>query len=377
MNLIVIGGGIGGLCTVYALQQQGLDVHVYDAASSFKPIGAGIGIGSNAMQALVKLGIGEAIQQNGTILKTQLFLNKKGTILNSIDFSSFQKRFGQSNITIQRADLHQALYDQLLPHTLHLHKRCIQVEQLEDGCIVHFEDGTTVTCDYVIAADGLHSPIRQQYVPNSKPRYAGYMCWRGVAKAGDLVQPHTSVEIWDSIGRFGYAPIKDGQVYWFACVNAREQDPFLHHLEKEQIAYLFKDFPQPIAELIRQTDQELILTHDLYDLKPIQTYHFNRCILLGDAAHATTPNMGQGAGQAIEDALVFSQALHDFKDFQQAATYYNQKRHAKTKKVTTLSRKIGWAAQWENPLLTKSRDFVFPFIPSALLLKRLDFLFKD
>lgn len=376
MKIAVIGGGIGGLCTAYALQRQNIFVDIFEATSSFQPIGAGIGIGSNAMQALIDLGIGQKVYKDGINLTTQIFLNSKGKKLNTIDFSALKTLYGQSNITIQRADLHRTLYTSIHKKSLFLNKRCLKVEQYDNGCTLYFSDDTTANYDYVIAADGIHSPIRKQYVPNSNPRYAGYMCWRGVAQAHKLVAKSTSVEILDRNGRFGYAPLKNGQIYWFACMNSTENNTFLHHLEKQQLAHLFKKFPQQVAEIILSTEQKDILHHDLYDIKPLKNFHFNRVILLGDAAHATTPNMGQGAGQAIEDALTFSQTLAEYNDFQKAAQQYEKIRLAKTKKVTTLSRQIGIAAQWSNPILTKSRDFVFPFIPSSLLLKRLKFLFK-
>lgn len=376
MKIAVIGGGIGGLCTAYALQQQGINVSVYEATASFRPLGAGIGIGSNAMQALIDLGIGEEIYKNSTYLTTQLFFDAQGKKLNSIDFSALQKLYGQSNITIQRANLHQTLFDAVDQSKLFLNKKCISIEQTSTECIIHFSDGTTESTDFVVAADGIHSPIRKQYIPESEPRYAGYMCWRGVAEAHPRVEDHISVELWGDAGRIGYAPIKDGKIYWFACVNSLKNNNFLHSLEKEQIALLFKDYPKEIAEIILSTDEKNILHHDLYDLKPLNKFQFDRVLLLGDAAHATTPNMGQGAGQAIEDALVLSQAMAKTNDWYAAAAQYEKIRLPKTKKVTTLSRQIGIAAQWTNPLLAKSRDLVFPFIPSSLLLQRLKFLFK-
>lgn len=376
MRIAIIGGGIGGLCTAYALLKKGVDVEVFEAAHSFKPIGAGIGIGSNAMQDLVDLGIGKEIYADGTILKTQEFYSGNGKLLNTIDFSALQKLYNQSNITIQRADLHRSLFQAIPTHLLHLNKKCIAVNQEGSNCQITFSDGSNVNFDYVIAADGIHSPIRQQLIPNSEPRFAGYMCWRGVAEITDQIEPNTSVEIWDTIGRFGYAPLKDGKVYWFACVNASEKDIFLHELEKEQIAHLFKDFPKQVGKIIQATEQVTILHHDLYDLAPLKRFHFNRILLLGDAAHATTPNMGQGAGQAIEDALTISKMFDLYDSFEDAATAYEQKRMPKTKKVTTLSRQIGSIAQWQNPFLAKARDVAFPFIPSSLLLKRLKFLFS-
>ena len=98
-------------------------------------------------------------------------------------------------------------------------------------------------CRFIIAADGIHSAIRKKLVPNSEPRYSGYTCWRGITENNRQVDEFTSTEIWSSIGRFGMAPMKNGQVYWFACINARAKDPFYQHIERNEIANLFQNLP--------------------------------------------------------------------------------------------------------------------------------------
>lgn len=376
MHIAIVGGGIGGLCTAVALAQQNIDVTVFESAASFKPIGAGIGIGSNAMQALVELGVGAQLTTNGTVLKTQIFKDATGKILNTIDFSKLQTLYGQMNITIQRADLHRILFEKLPVGCIKFNKKCVKITQLEHSCILYFSDGSHTISDYIIAADGIHSTIRQQLLPSSITRYAGYTCWRGIADNKDFIAPDTSTELWHASGRFGYAPLSHDKIYWFACVNAQPHDEFLKRLEKEQIASIFHQFPNVVKQIILATPPNTILHHDLYDLKPLKTFHYTRVLLLGDAAHATTPNMGQGAGQAIEDALCFAQLLQRSTSFDEAAQQYDQQRVRKTARVTRLSRQIGQAAQWTNPIATATRDFLFPFIPSSLLLKRLKFLYK-
>ncbi|MBK3495918.1 FAD-dependent monooxygenase [Viridibacillus sp. YIM B01967] len=375
MKIAIIGGGIGGLCAAVALQKQHIEVEVFEAAPTFQPVGAGIGIGSNAMQALLKMGVGEKVYTDGTSLTTQVFQNSHGKTLNTIDFGAIKRLYGQENITIQRADLHSTLLDTLAEETVKYSKKCVDVVTEDEHVTAFFEDGTYVTVDLLIAADGIHSPIRQKLVPGSAPRYAGYTCWRGVAENKGCVDSHTSCEIWSTTGRFGFAPLKNGQVYWFACVNARERDSFYHSLGREEIACLFEKFPAPVSELILDTKPDDILHHDLKDICPLKKFAYGRIVLLGDAAHATTPNMGQGAGQSIEDALVLATALTEFADFQDAFHYYEKERVARTAKVISLSRQIGWSAQLSSPFLAKARDTVFPFIPSKALLWRLKFLF--
>ncbi|MFJ5770736.1 FAD-dependent monooxygenase [Psychrobacillus sp. NPDC093180] len=375
MKIAIIGGGIGGLCAAVTLQKQGFSVNVYEAASTFQPVGAGIGIGSNAMQALMNIGVGEKVFTNGNVLHTQVFLNAKGRLLNSIDFSLLKERFGQENITIHRADLHGSFLEALEPNTVHYNKKCVNVMDCGDQVSAYFEDGTELTADLLIAADGIHSTIRKKLVPNSEPRYSGYTCWRGITENKGKVDEFTSTEIWSTNGRFGMAPMKDGRVYWFACINTREKDLFYQHIERNEIANLFKSFPKVVPELIRETQPEHILHHDIYDIKPLHQFIFGRIVLLGDAAHATTPNMGQGAGQAIEDAIVLGNAFQQFTDNEKALAFYEEKRVARTAKVINLSRQIGVAAQFRFRSLASTRDFLFPFLPSKLLLRRLKFLF--
>lgn len=294
----------------------------------------------------------------------------------TIDFAKFKALYGHENITIHRADLHQTLFDALPRHTVRFTKRCVHVSEHHDGVVAVFNDGTSVKGDLVIAADGIHSNLRKQFYPNADPRYAGYTCWRGLTTNDGLVEAGISCEVWSRKGRFGFAPMQDGQVYWFACVNTKPDNAFYAELTNEQLAYQFRNFPSEISALINKTAQNQTLHHDIYDIKPLNHFVFGRTVLLGDAAHATTPNMGQGAGQAIEDAITLAKNIAQYNR-KEALHRYEKERVAHTKKVVRLSRQIGWAAQWSSPFATTFRDKVFPHIPSGLLFKRLQFLFKN
>lgn len=376
MRVIIIGGGIGGLTAAVALHNQHMEVLVYEAASEFKPLGAGIGLGANAMQDLKDIGIGDEIFKQGTPIHTQIFKDETGKILNTIDFAKFKAQYGHENITIHRADLHQTLFDALPRHTVRFNKRCVHVSEHHDGVVAVFNDGTSVKGDLVIAADGIHSNLRKQFYPNADPRYAGYTCWRGLTTNDGLVEAGVSCEVWSRKGRFGFAPMQDGQVYWFACVNTKPDNAFYAELTNEQLAYQFRNFPSEVSALINKTAQNQTLHHDIYDIKPLNRFVFGRTVLLGDAAHATTPNMGQGAGQAIEDAITLAKNIAQYNR-KEALHRYEKERVAHTKKVVRLSRQIGWAAQWSSPFATTFRDKVLPHIPSGLLFKRLQFLFKN
>ena len=375
MKIAIIGGGIGGLCAAVALQNLGYSVQVFETSATFQPVGAGIGIGSNAMQALMKIGVGEDVFANGHVLQTQVFQDERGKPLNTIDFTVLKNLYGQENITIHRADLHRTFLEALKPHTLHFNKKCISVVQKNHQVIIHFEDGTTQTSDLLIAADGIHSPIRQQFVPDSSPRYAGYTCWRGITENKGRVDDFTSTELWSTKGRFGMAPMKDGLVYWFACKNAAPRSTQFQGLASQEISDLFNHFPEVVNKLISTTPIENILHHDILDIKPLRQFVFGRVVLLGDAAHATTPNMGQGAGQAIEDAIVLRNGFKQFEHVDKVLAFYEEKRVARTAKVIRLSRQIGATAQIQSRSLAEVRNFLFPFLPSKILMGRLKFLF--
>ena len=375
MKIAIIGGGIGGLCTAVTLQKQGFSVQVFEASPSFQPVGAGIGIGSNALRALMEIGVGEDVFANGHALHTQVFQDVHGKTLNTIDFTVLKELYGQENITIPRADLHRTFLEALKPNTLHFNKKCICINQNDTQVTVHFEDGTTETVDLLIAADGIHSPIRQQLLPGSIPRYAGYTCWRGITKNEGRVDEYTSTELWSTKGRFGMAPMKNGLVYWFACINTAPRNPQFQKLTSQEIGDLFDHFPEVVHNIITNTPPENILHHDLSDIKPLRQFVFGRVVLLGDAAHATTPNMGQGAGQAIEDAIVLGNGFKQFEHVDNVLAFYEEKRVERTAKVIRFSRQIGATAQIQSSPIAGVRDFLFPFIPSKVLMGRLKFLF--
>lgn len=376
MKIAIIGGGIGGLATAVGLQRLGINAHIYERAQSFKPLGAGIGIGSNAMVALRKLGVAEGMMQSGIPLYEQRFLNEQFKVMNRIDFTLLKKRFGEENIAIQRADLHEALYNALNSNTLHFNKKVEDFKQSANKVTINFSDGTYEEVDYLIAADGINSIFRKTLLPHSEPRYAGYTCWRGITKNKGDVVPHISSEAWSKKGRFGWSALKNGDVYWFACINAKENDTYYQNLNKSDVAEHFAYFSPIVKRLIAETEDDYFLHHDIYDIKPLPTYVFKRVCLIGDAAHATTPNMGQGAGQSIEDAFELMKAIEVTPSLTEAFKLYNDKRLKKTKKVIRLSRQIGSVAQWDNPILVGLRNTFFPFIPKSLLFWRLTFLFK-
>lgn len=376
MKVAIIGGGIGGMAAAIGLHKIGVKAHIYEQAPAFKPLGAGIGIGSNAMLALNHLGAGADVARKGMLLHELQFLNNKLELLNRIDFRMLKAKFGEENIAIERSALHESLFQSLDKNSIHFGKKVTCYSQDTVSVQLTFNNNDEKRFDYVIAADGIHSFIRQSLVPQSTPRFAGYTCWRGTTKNTGDVPLHISSEAWSPKGRFGWASLNDDEVYWFACINSRANDDYYASIGKEGVAKLFSHFPDPVERLIKEVHETSFLHHDIFDIEPLSSFHYGRTLLLGDAAHATTPNMGQGAGQAIEDAYELMEAMKEESTIREALLQYDNRRIEKTRKVIQLSRSIGNAAQWDHPLLISFRNNIFPLIPKSLLLRRLTFLFK-
>lgn len=373
MKILIVGAGIGGLTSAIALQKLGIETAVFERALTTKPVGAGLGIGANAMKGLDELGISKQVLQKGNVLEETVFNDQAGRLITKIDFRLLSERYGES-ITIHRAELHQVLLQHVKENSMFYEKKCVDFVESTDGVAVYFEDGTSETGDYVIAADGIHSLFRKKLVPGSAPRYAGYTCWRGVMESRSI-NNKLAIETWGRQGRFGIVPLADHQVYWFACINAPFQDPRIAGFGKEEILSVFKDFHQPIPEVIRMTPGEAIIQNDIIDIAPIKQFAFGRILLLGDAAHATTPNMGQGAGQAIEDAIALFNCLKEYRTVENAFKKYEMMRLKRTAKIIKMSRTIGRFAQLENRVMIGIRDSLLRREPRSIQHKRLEFLY--
>jgi 2-polyprenyl-6-methoxyphenol hydroxylase-like FAD-dependent oxidoreductase len=364
---LVVGGGIGGVTTAIALRRIGWEVTVLERATEIADAGSGITLFPNALRALDVLGAGDAVRDAGAPPPAAGLQKPDGTVV--VDVSavpSVEGIFG-----FHRADLHRALRSFLPAGVLRTGAEVTAVATTDDGASVTLAGGQTLDADVVVAADGLRSTVRAALWPEHPgPRYAGYSSWRGVT-AEPVEGIEYGGETWGRGHRFGLLPLRDGRVYWFAVTNgpagAVTADPHAAVVER------FGTWHDPIPRLLAATPADAVLHLDIHDLHlPLPVSARGRVALLGDAAHAMTPDVGQGACQAIEDAVTIAAALAGEPDVTGALAAYDAQRRPRTQSVVTAARRTGRVAQADGAVATGLRDLLMRVVPPSASLRMVE-----
>jgi len=375
MKVTIIGAGIGGLTLAIALQKKGIEVEIFEAASAFGKIGAGIVLAINAMQIYERLGLAQELKIRGNCLKKMAITNANLKILAGNELAYFEAKYNLNNVAIHRATLHEILLSELQHVPLHLNKKLKRLEEGAEGIQLEFLDGSTHKADLVVGADGIHSGVRQSIFPQTKERFSKQICWRGVVPFKlEKGMNFTMREAWGAGCRFGIVPIENNQVYWFAC--ASYQKDAKREFQETSLSQLFSNFDPIVSQLIEATPSDKINEAELSDLEILKNWHKGKICLMGDAAHATTPNMGQGANQAIESAWVLADCLAKETNHKAAFETYQNIRQAKATQIVKISWQIGKIAHLKNPILTTFRDAMVRMTPASIGRKQLEKIFE-
>ena len=365
---LVVGAGIGGLSAACALRSTGWQVQVLEQAQRLEPVGAGITLWPNALRALDVIGVSlpDGVSRPGTSgLRTS-----SGRWLSRSNTADYPVRFGAPLIAVHRADLQQALLDALPAATVTTGTRVDAIGQDDTGVTVEHSMGRSRAA-LVVLADGLASTTRHLVTGSAtRPRYAGYTAWRGVTDR-DAGQPELlgSTESWGRGQRFGLVPLADGRTYWFATANApeRQHAPNGAHGEHAEVLRRFAGWHAPIEQVVAATPVQAVLRHDVYDLRPgLSTYVRGRLVLLGEAAHAMTPNLGQGACQALEDSATLGALLPPNVDPGPALARYDSLRRPRAQLISRRSRHTGTVGQLSGRASTTARDILLRLTPTRV-----------
>jgi 2-polyprenyl-6-methoxyphenol hydroxylase-like FAD-dependent oxidoreductase len=384
-TLLIIGAGIGGLALSGALRT--LAPHftplLYERAKELKEVGAALGVWPNATRILRHLGCLDPLLASSYTAPAGALRHYQGKILRKMSALSSDA----PSIFAHRADLLNALRSLTPPHALHLDHPCTGYELTT----LHGQQKVRATfanhpptdwADALIAADGIHSNIRSQLLHDGPPTYRGYIAWRAVTPFSSPIREAASLfvgETWGPGQRFGFIPLGHNRVGWWATANTQTPDATLAKPKsqwKQELLTRYQGWHPPIPELLAQTPEESLLCTPIADRDVPATWGTGPITLLGDAAHPTTPNLGQGACMAIEDAATLAKALAEIPQIPAALRAYEKARIPRTRFIVTESRKFGRMGQWKNPLATSLRNTLLRLAPDASLAKQFQTLWQ-
>ncbi|MFC3435363.1 FAD-dependent monooxygenase [Nocardia seriolae] len=352
-----VGGGIGGLATAIAFALRGWEIEVLERSTRIEEVGAGLSLWPNALRALAALGLGETVRGLAREEDSAGIRDSSGRWLSRTDTETIRVRYG-SPVMMHRADLLAILRAAIPEHAVHTGISVTEVQA--DGTVVH--SAGTSAGDVVVGADGIRSGVRRAVCGVIEPRCSGYTAWRVVCTPTEPISDMG--ESWGSGERFGYSTLPDGRVYCFATADMAAGTRGGGLLE---LCARFGSWHEPIPALLAAIDETAILKHDIYELPPLKTYVAGRIALIGDAEHAMTPNLGQGACQALEDAVVLAHVATRDGDL----TRYDSERRPRTQMIRKRSRLIGTVGQLSSPTAVLARNALLRSVPPTMQLKSL------
>ncbi|MFD7937198.1 FAD-dependent monooxygenase [Streptomyces sp. NPDC059755] len=357
-SAVVVGGGIGGLAAAIGLRRIGWDVTVLERAPAFADVGAGISLHANGMRALDALGVGEAIRATVRPVYTGGTLTPDGRMLSRMDGAALERRLGTPVVGVLRADLHRVLREALPAGRVHT------------GVEVTGVGGAGGDAELVVAADGVDSRLRAELFPRHPGAvYSGSTVLRALTERPLPDLPSDLELTWGGGAEFGHIRFLDGRAEWHAVIVAppgvRYPDPLAAMRRR------FHGWHDPVPALLDATRPRDVLHHDIHELAtPLPAFTVGRVALLGDAAHAMTPNLGQGASQALEDATVLASCLATGPTTAAALRRYDAVRRRRSRSVARAARLAGRMGHGlTHPLAVALRDGALRLAPSGPTLR--------
>ena len=389
---LIIGAGIAGPVTAMFLTRAGIEAELYEAWPYSTGIGGGLQIAPNGMHVLAELGVADELIRNGSIAESFDFYSQGGKKLGSLN-QNMQQRFGQPAVNMCRATLNETLIDKAWASNVSVffEKRLVKIEDRSDQRVIaYFADGTTAEGDFVIGADGVHSAVRRHVIPDGPtPFDTGLIGFGGFVPRSLLDDMPIGQRVATTFGQsgfFGYgfcsSDPADGVMWWStqpshgtdaAAFRAMSQDAIRRHLLDFHAGW-----HDPIPRIL-QAANDTVVTATL-DVATLPTWSRKRTLLIGDAAHATSPHAGQGASLALEDAMRLGRLMQDRQELGLTFQNFEAERRPRAEKIVALARRNGNSKRefsatgaWIRdrmlklllPVTAKGMDWMYAYDPRA------------
>ncbi|HAV5945221.1 TPA: FAD-dependent urate hydroxylase HpxO [Acinetobacter baumannii] len=343
MNVVIIGAGMGGLTTGIALKKFGHQVRIFEQTEKILPVGAAISLWSNGVKCLNYLGLTDKIAKLGGQMDDLAYVDGlTGDVMTQFSLLPLIEEVGQRPYPVARADLQNMLMDEFGRDQIYLGKKMVSLEDKADYVEVYFADGSSTQADLLIGADGTHSLTRTYVLGQQvQRRYAGYVNWNGLVEISEDLAPAQQWTTYVGEGkRASLMPVADGKFYFFLDVplpagldNNRDE-------YKQLLKQYFVDWCQPVQQLIERLDPQKTNRVEIHDIEPFTQFYKGRVVILGDAAHSTTPDIGQGGCQAMEDAIYLARSLQiNTLGLEDALRRYQNKRNERANELVLRARK--------------------------------------
>jgi salicylate hydroxylase len=360
LDVLIIGGGIGGMTTALALQQRGCRVSIFEQSVEFAEVGAGLTLASNAMHVMWHLGLKEPMDRFGTLPDHGAIKHyRTGEHLVDIARGNTQmEKYGAPFCLAHRADVHNALVDAVRANddqAIHLGREFVDLDQLDDGVIARFSDGSEHSGSLLIGCDGMKSAVRNRLFQFEAPQFTGYVAWRGLVPMDcldpDVVVPESAMYIGPGHFLTRYPVSGRTQLNYVAVAHTQrwETESWTVRSDVADLKNEFREFAPAVQQIISATPPELCFKWGLFDREPLPEWSRDRVTLAGDAAHPMLPFLGQGAAMAIEDAMLLARAIEAADTIADAFERYELARRERTTFVMLKSRVSGQRLTSANP----------------------------